>query len=308
MKSAEGRSPALRRLASTASLVVAFVLIAIKFWAWIATGSVALLTSAIDALVDAGASLATYVGVRYAQQPPDAEHRWGHGKGEALAALMQALFLAGAGLVLVVESVQRLIRPEPLEAIAFGLWLIGGSTAAAAGLVLLQSWVLHKTGSTAIAANRAHYTSDIVVNLAVLAALAVTTITGWQRADPLFALAISGYIFWNARSIAAKALRQLLDLELDPEDRERIRRTVLESPGVHALHDLRTRDAGDRVFVEFHLEVDGGLPVYRGHAIGDNAEAAVRELFPDGAEVTVHIEPAGIRDKRLDDRVHPPIA
>jgi ferrous-iron efflux pump FieF len=305
MKSAQGRSPALRRLASTASLAVAFVLIAVKFWAWIATGSVALLTSAIDALVDAGASLATYVGVRYAQQPPDAKHRWGHGKGEALAALMQALFLAGAGLVLVVESVRRLIRPELLEAIAFGLWIIGASTVAAAGLVLLQSWVLHKTGSTAIAADRAHYTSDIVVNVAVLAALGVTTVTGWQRADPLFALAISGYIFWNARGIAAEALRQLLDLELHHEDRDRIRRAVLGSPGVHALHDLRTRNAGDRVFVEFHLEDDGGLPVHQGHAIGDDAEAAVPALFPDGAEVTVHIEPAGIRDERLDDRVRP---
>jgi cation diffusion facilitator family transporter len=303
VKSAKGRSPALRRFASAASLTVALILIAVKFWAWIATGSVALLTSAIDALVDAGASIATFVGVRYAQRPPDKGHRWGHGKGEALAALMQALFLAGAGLVLVVESIRRLIQPEPLEAVAFGLWIIVASTVAAFGLVLLQSRVVRQTGSTAIAADRAHYTSDIVVNLAVLAALALTTITGWQRADPVFALTISGYIFWNARRIADEALRQLLDLELDLEDRARIEQAVLNAPGAHALHDLRTRDAGDRIFVEFHLEVDGSLPVSRGHAIADVAEPAVRELFPNGAEVTVHIEPAGIRDERLDDRV-----
>jgi ferrous-iron efflux pump FieF len=167
MAAAERRSPALRRVASTASLAVAFVLMALKFWAWSVTGSIALLTSAIDALVDAGISLATFAGVHYAQRPPDTEQRWGHGKGEALAALMQALFLAGAALVLTVQSVERMISPEPLDAIVFGMWIIAASTVAAGGLVLLQGWVVRKTGSTAIAADRAHYTSDIAVNLAV---------------------------------------------------------------------------------------------------------------------------------------------
>jgi ferrous-iron efflux pump FieF len=167
----------------------------------------------------------------------------------------------------------------------------------------MQSWVLRKTRSTAIAADRAHYATDIAVNLAVLAALAVTTLTGWQRADPVFALVISAYMLWNARGIALEALRQLLDRELAADARERIKQAVLALPGARALHDLRSRDAGDRVFIEFHLEVDGSLPVTRGHAIADAAEGTVRRLFPDGAEVTVHIEPAGIRDERLDDRV-----
>jgi ferrous-iron efflux pump FieF len=118
------RAPVLRRMASIVSLGVAVLLIGIKFWAWIATGSVAMLTSAIDALVDAAAALATFAGVRYAQLPPDPEHRWGFGKAEAVAALMQAVFLAGAALVLIVQSIQRLIRPEPLEEVGFGLWII----------------------------------------------------------------------------------------------------------------------------------------------------------------------------------------
>jgi ferrous-iron efflux pump FieF len=298
------RAPALRRMASLVSLGTAFVLIGIKFWAWIATGSVAMLTSAIDALVDAAAALATFAGVRYAQLPPDPEHRWGHGKAEAVAALMQAVFLAGAALVLIVQSLQRLIRPEPLEEVGFGLWITAGSTLAAAGLVAMQSWVLRRTESTAIAADRAHYATDIAVNLAVLAALGVTLLTGWQRADPAFAFLISGYMLWNARGIAAEALRQIMDRELEPEDRERIEQTVLACDGARAMHDLRTRDAGDRVFIEFHLEVDGSLPVARGHAIADAAEKAAGELFPEGAEVTAHIEPAGIRDERLDDKVH----
>jgi ferrous-iron efflux pump FieF len=195
------------------------------------------------------------------------------------------------------------VRPEPLDELAFGLWIVVGSTLAAAGLVLMQSWVVRKTSSTAIAADRAHYITDIAVNLAVLAALGVTTLTGWERADPLFALGISGYMLWNGRGIALTALRQLLDRELDPKQRQRIMQTVLACPGVRAVHDLRSRDAGDRVFVEFYLEVDGDLPVRRAHAIADSAERAVRTLFPAGAEVTAHLEPAGINDHRLDDRV-----
>jgi cation diffusion facilitator family transporter len=298
------RTLALRRMASMVSLGVAFVLIGIKFWAWIATGSVAMLTSAIDALVDAAAALATFTGVRYAQLPPDPEHRWGYGKAEAVAALMQAVFLAGAALVLIVQSVQRLIRPEPLQEVGFGLRITVVSTLAAAGLVLMQSWVLRRTASTAIAADRAHYATDIAVNLAVLAALGVTLLTGWQRVDPAFALLISGYMLWNARGIAAEALRQIMDKELDTQDRERIKQAVLACQGATALHDLRTRDAGDRVFIEFHIEVDGSLPVAHGHAVADAAEKAAEALFPDGAEVTAHLEPAGIRDERLDDKVH----
>jgi ferrous-iron efflux pump FieF len=298
------KATTLRRMASLTSLTVAFVLIAVKFWAWFATGSVAMLTSALDALVDAASALATFVGVRYAQQPPDRHYRWGHGKAEAIAALMEALFLAGASLTLVFQSIERLIRPQPLEALGLGLWIIGLSTIAAASLVIMQSWVLRRTGSTAIAADRTHYATDVLGNLAVLAALAVTLLTGWQRADPVFALGISAYMLWNARGIAVDALRQLLDHELEGKDRDRIRRAVLACSGATALHDLRTRDAGDRVFIEFHLEVDGGLAVSRGHAIADAAEKAAAALFPDGAEVTAHIEPAGIRDERLDDKVH----
>ena len=298
------RATSLRRMASLTSLAVAFVLIAVKFWAWLATGSVAMLTSALDALVDAASALATFAGVRYAQQPPDRHYRWGHGKAEAIAALMEALFLAGASLTLVFQSIERLIRPQPLEALGLGLWIIGLSTIAAAGLVIMQSWVLRRTGSTAIAADRTHYATDIVGNLAVLAALAVTLVTGWQRTDPVFALGISAYMLWNARGIAIDALRQLLDRELEGKDRDRIRQAVLACTGATALHDLRTRDAGDRVFIEFHLEVDGGFPVSRGHSIADAAERAAAALFPDGAEVTAHIEPAGIRDERLDDKVH----
>jgi cation diffusion facilitator family transporter len=294
----------LNRLASLCSLTLAVTLIGVKVWAWLATGSMAMLTAAIDSVVDAGAALATFAGVRYAARPADREHRFGHGKGEALAAFVQAMFLAGAAVTLAFQSGERLLDPEPVAHLDLGLWVIVASTLATAALVTLQAWVALRTGSTAIAADKAHYLTDIAVNLAVLTAFIVTGLTGWARADPSFALAISGYMLWNVRAIARDALAQLLDRELGPEDRRRIHDAVLACAEVRAIHDLRTRDAGDRVFVEFHLEVDGDLTVTHGHAISEAAEAAVAALFPAGAEVTVHIEPAGIDDRRLDAMVH----
>ncbi len=290
----------LNRLASLASLGLASVLIGVKIWAWIATGSIAMLTSAIDAIVDAGAAIATFAGVQYAAKPADRDHRFGHGKGEALAAFVQAMFLAGATVVLVFQSVERLINPEPLTHLGLGFWIIIGSTIAATGLVAMQSWVTQRTASTAIAADRAHYLTDIAVNLAVLAAFVVTAVTGWVSADPVFALGISCYMLWNVKSITHHALRQLLDRELSTHDRNRITKAVLDVAGVDALHDLRTRDAGDRVFVEFHLEVAGAMSVTDGHAVSEAAEAAVGDLFPNGVDTVVHIEPAGIKDARLD--------
>ena len=293
----------LRKFASRVSLGVAAVLVVVKLAAWIVTGSVALLSSAMDGLVDTAASVATFFGVRYAERPPDHDHRFGHGKGEAVAGFTQATALAGAALALAAQSAERLFFPEPIQLIGIGLVVIVASLIAAAGLVAMQTWVVRRTGSTAIAADRAHYATDVAVNVAVLAALGVTRLTGWERADPVFAMAISGYMLWNSRGIALEALEQLLDHELPSEERQRIRAMVLACPDVRGLHDLRTRYAGDRIFVEFHLEVDGRLTVEEGHAVGDAAERSVEQLFPSVVEVTAHLEPAGIDDERLDARV-----
>jgi ferrous-iron efflux pump FieF len=295
---AAGRT--LRRRASLASVTVAVILIAVKLWAWLATGSLALLTSAVDAMVDAGAAVVTFVGVRYAERPSDHEHRYGHGKGESVAAFVQAILLCGAALALAVESVDRLIVPAPLADLGLGLAIAVGSVCVAAALVALQTVVVRRTDSIAIAADRAHYRADVAVNLAVVAAFAVTRLTGWQRADPAFALLIAAYMLWTGRNIAAVALHQLLDRELSSDVRQRIEQVILATPGVSGLHDLRTRTTGDRTFVDFHLEVAGLVTVDRGHEIGDLAEAAVTALFPAGADVTAHLEPAGIRDERLD--------
>jgi divalent metal cation (Fe/Co/Zn/Cd) transporter len=277
------RTSVIKSVSTRVTLIVAVVLSIGKLAGWLLTGSIVLLASAIDALVDTGASIVTLWGVRYAQQPPDRDHRFGHGKGEAVAAFTQASFLGGA--------------------LEIGFWLIGASLLAALGLVVMQTWAVSRTGSTAIAADRAHYLADIALNAAVLLALAVTHWTGWTRADPAFALVISAYMLRNAYAIAREALEQLLDQELPAQDRRRIKDAVRACLGVRDIHDLRTRFSGDRTFVEYHLEVDPGLTVEVGHAIGDATETAVQNLLPGTVEATAHIEPHGIEDERLDDAI-----
>lgn len=296
------RNAALRRWASYASLTFAVVMLAVKAAAWLLTGSVALLTSLVDAAVDLLASTGTMIGVRYAQQPPDREHRFGHGKAEALAALLQAVFLAGAAVALVGEAIRRLVSPRPLTELEIGLAMVAISLAAVSALVCFQGYVVRRTESHAIAADRTHYSSDILVNLGVLAALGVTKLTGFDAADPLFGAAIALYMLWNASRIARNAAAVLLDRELPDEDRQRIKEVALAQTGARGLHDLRTRDAGDRRFAEFHLEVDGELTVEQAHRIADAVEQAVGAALP-GAKVIVHQEPAGIHDERLDDRI-----
>jgi ferrous-iron efflux pump FieF len=292
----------LRRWASYASLGLAVVMVILKTAAWLLTGSVALLTSVVDAVVDLLASTATLVGVRYAQRPPDREHRFGHGKAESLAALLQAVFLAGAALALMGEGARRLLSPQPLAELEVGLAIVVVSLVAVSALVAFQTYVLRRTGSHAIAADRAHYTADILVNVAVLAALGVTKLTASTLADPLFGIGISFYMLWSAWKIAKEAAVVLLDQELPDADRQRIKDVVLAHKQARGLHDIRTRNAGDRRFVELHLEVDGHLSVDEAHRIADEVEHAVQCALPD-TEVIVHQEPAGIHDERLDDRI-----
>jgi ferrous-iron efflux pump FieF len=306
MKSQVDSDVPLRRLASAIVLGAAIVLIVAKLWGWMVTDSVALLTSAADAVVDALAAMATFFGVRFAQHPADLEHRFGHGKGEALAAFAQAILLASAAAVLAAQSFWRLFYPQQLTAITLGMWIAAGGLATSSLLATMQTWVVRRTGSTAIAADRAHYLIDSVLNGAVLIALALTSVTGWERADPIAALIIAGVMIAGARRVAETASRQLLDHELPHEQRERIKAAAVACVGIRGVHDLRTRDAGDRVFVEFHLEVDGHVSVHEGHCMVDAAERAVAGLFPKETEVIGHLEPAGIEDDRLDDRVRRP--
>ena len=287
----------LMRHASYASVAVAFLLIAAKIVAYLLTGSVALLSSMLDSLLDAGASIVNLVAIRQSLTPADREHRFGHGKAEPLAAVGQAAFIAGSAAFLAFQAVGRLITPVPVEHGGFGIAVMLFSIAATAALVLYQRHVIRRTGSFAIRADSLHYFGDLFVNVSVIAALLLTMWRGWTSADPLFAIGIAAYILYTAWQIFRGALDMLMDRELPDEIRTRIRQIALAEPRVKSVHDLRTRAAGTAIFVQMHLEMDPDMALRDAHEAADAVEVAIMAAFP-GAEVIIHEDPAGVEEAR----------
>jgi ferrous-iron efflux pump FieF len=287
----------LRRLATYASVVVAAVLIAAKFAAWLETGSVALLSSLVDSLLDAAASLVNLIAVRHAMTPADREHRFGHGKAEPLAVLGQSAFIIGSAMLLFAEAVRRLISPAPIENPAAGIAVVVFSIVVTIGLVLYQRHVVRRTGSIAISADELHYRSDLVLNLSVIAALVLGSIFHLQLLDPLFGAAIGIWIVYSAVRLARLSLFQLMDHELPDDQREKIREIAQSHPDVVAAHDLRTRVAGPTSFIQIHIEMDGAMSLIRAHEISDEVEAELRAAYPN-AEVIIHQDPEGVEEPR----------
>jgi ferrous-iron efflux pump FieF len=283
----------LMRRATYASVTVAVVLIAAKLAAWLVTDSVALLASLIDSLLDALASLVNLFAVRQALTPADKEHRFGHGKAEALAGLGQAALIIGSALFLVVESIQRLISPQPVAYGLAGIGVMVFSILLTGVLVLYQRHVIRNTNSLAISADRLHYLSDLLTNLTVLVALAITSLPGFLWVDAVGALIVAAVVLKSAIDIVRGALDHLMDRELADEERERIKDVVRRHPEAAAMHDLRTRQSGNQIFIQFHLELDPEMPLRQAHAIAVEIEREVLVLFP-GAEVIIHQDPAGM--------------
>jgi ferrous-iron efflux pump FieF len=292
----------LNHLAALASIVVALTLIAAKLAAWLITDSIVILTSLVDSGIDLLASLVTFISVRQAAQPADRAHRYGHGKAEALGAFAQAGFVGGSALILASEAIQRLIAPQAISQGHIGIAVMLLAIALTGALVLFQRAVVRRTGSVAIRADSLHYRGDLLMNLAVIAALVLTEVLGSPLVDPLFALAIVAWLLYGAVKVARHALDMLMDRELPSELRAHIRALALGHPGAHGVHDLRTRRAGADVFIELHLELDGGLSLDRAHDITHEVEARIREAYPD-ADIIVHQEPAGLADERLDHKI-----
>ena len=287
----------LMRLATYASVATATVLIGVKLVAWIYTDSVSLLSTLIDSVLDALASIINLLAVRQALMPADREHRFGHGKAEPLAALGQATFISGSALFLVFEASHRLFTPAPVSHTGFGIGVMVFAIVATFILTRFQAYVVRKTGSIAIQADALHYFGDLLVNGSVILALLLVSQMGWIWADPIIGLGIAAYILVNAWRIARGAYDMLMDRELPDDDRQRIKDIVQSHPAVIGSHDLRTRASGRDTFIQIHLELDGEMTLLRSHEIADEVEARLLEIFP-GAEVIIHQDPHGIEEPR----------
>lgn len=291
-----------RRFATVASLSAAILLVFLKLGAYLATGSLSLLSSLMDSGSDVMASLITYIGVREALKPADHEHRYGHGKAEAMAALGTAAFVTGSAVFLMIEAVLRLISPVAIEQGTVGLIVMGLSMVVTFLLITFQSYVVRRTGSTAIAADEQHYTADFASNAVVIISLLVVQYTGFLAIDALLAMAVGLYLIWQVVPVARHAVDMLMDRELPDEQRQKVLEIARSHKLVHDVHDLRTRKSGDDIFVELHVEFDPDLDLRRAHTVGEQIESAIRDIIP-GVEILIHFDPAGIEEIRRDDRI-----
>ena len=279
----------LLKLATYASVSVALLLILLKTSVWLMSGSVSLLASLIDSLMDAGASLINLFAVRYALKPADHDHRFGHGKAEALAGLAQAAFITGSAVLVLLQGIDRLLNPRALEAAWLGVAVMLFSIAATMGLLLIQRHVIRRTGSTAIKADALHYRSDLLLNASIIAALLLAHY-GIGRADALFGLAIALYIGYGALRIGWDAVQILMDHELPDTVRNEALALARAVPGVVGVHDLRTRQSGQQWFMQMHVELPCDLSLAQAHELGEQVRLAIIERFPQ-AEVLVHKDP-----------------
>lgn len=285
-------SASLNRSAALASIAVALLLVGMKVWAVFATGSTAMLGSLADTALDLVASLATLAGVWVAAQPDDENHRFGHGKAEALAAMFQVVLISISALSLAFRAVDQWIAGARPAAAEGGIIVSGVAMMATIALLAWQRYVIRKTKSLAISTDHVHYQSDILLNLAVIAALALDQYAGIAGADTFFGLAIALWLGWGAWGASQQAIEQLMDHEWPEERRKAFLEAVARHPEIKGLHDLRTRTSGNRDFVQFHLAINGEMTVRQAHVVMDEVEAILKQEFP-GVEILIHPDPEG---------------
>ncbi|WP_300543811.1 cation diffusion facilitator family transporter [Maricaulis sp.] len=278
--------------ATAASVAVAVILTLTKAVVWWMSGSVALLASAADSLLDLTASLTVYFSVRYAAVPADAEHRFGHGKAEAFAGIFQAILVAASAALLLREGISHIITPVAIRASGWALGVMGLSIALTLGLIWIQTRALDKTGSVAVEGDRAHYLSDLASNLAVIAGIAGATFLGLPWLDAAAALAVAAWLGWTAWEVARGAGDQLMDRELPDEERARIQAIAEDDPRIINVHQLRTRAAGPLLHIQFHMALPPEISLREAHAILVDCENRIMTAYP-AADIIIHADPHG---------------
>ena len=283
---------ALPQRAAWASVATATLLLALKGWAAWATGSVSVLASVADSGLDLLAASVTLYGVWLAARPADEDHRFGHGKAEALAALFQVALITLSAAAVLWQAVTRLHTPAVNERAEIGIGVSLVAIAVTIGLLAYQRSVIRRTGSVAIRADNVHYQTDVLLNVAVIAALALDQWARIEGADALFGVAIALWLFWGAFGASSQAIDQLMDKEWPDAMRERFLTVAAIHPELRGIHDFRTRRSGSRDFAQFHMCVARDMTVARAHDVMDEVEDRIALAFPD-VEVLIHLDPEG---------------
>jgi ferrous-iron efflux pump FieF len=306
--STDGATPALS-LAETASLTaritwlsvgVGGTLMLVKAAAWWISGSVALLASAADSALDFVAALVTFWAVRVAVLPADAEHRYGHGKAEAFASLLQAGLVFASAALVGQQAIHHLLEPQPVTAEGLGIVVMALSMGLTLALVQAQARVIARTSSVAIKGDRAHYLADLVSNAAAMIGLVLAQVTGNTRWDAVAALLVAVWLVKGAVEVLRAAANELLDREVDDAERERLLALALDDPQVMGVHQFRSRRSGPILHVQMHMELEPNQPLIAAHDVVEAAERRILSAFP-GADLVIHADPFGHSEDHDED-------
>jgi ferrous-iron efflux pump FieF len=285
-------SSRITRRITWASIAVASILVVIKGVIWLNSGSVALLASLADSALDLVASLATFFAVRYAAAPPDREHRYGHGKAEAFASLVQAGLVFASAALVGREAVAGLIHPALLHAQGWAVGAMAASIILTSLLVAAQSRALKGVNSVAVAGDRAHYAADLASNIAALIGIAAAVLTGQTWIDAAAGLVVALWLVWGAVGVFRHSSLELMDHELDDDARKLIRQTAADDPRIRNIHQLRTRASGPLIHIQFHVALAPRISLKEAHEVIVAAERRLLAAFP-AADIIIHPDPDG---------------
>ena len=280
--------------AGVLSVLVAFVLVIAKLWALSETGALSVAATLADSAMDLIMSLGGLAAIAYAAKPADEDHAFGHTSAEDLAALAQSLFIIASAGVITFAAVMRLlagdsVMPQQEEK---GIAVVVFAIVVTGGLVFWQRRVAVKTGNKVVAADSLHYIGDMVPNLGAVVALYASSRFGLNEIDSVVAIGAALFMAFGAIRIGKAAWDALMDRRADPAMLEGIAKIAGTYPGVHGFHDLKSRQAGSRVFVNLHIELDGDQTLAEAHAIGAGLRRAIIEAYPN-ADVLIHKDPFG---------------
>ena len=281
------------KTASVVTMVMVSLMIATKCWAWLASGSASMLGSLTDSLMDITASAMSFLVLGYALRPADDDHRFGHGKAEALAGLGQAAFIAGSGCLLAFHGIERLFNPVELSHSMLGVWVSAFAILCTLVVVFVQTKVINHTESIAIKADSVHYKGDLILNAAVLVAILLAG-NGVQYADPIFAIGVAGYLLYNSWDIAKQSADHLMDKELPDDEKLQIVEIANSHKDVFGVHDVRTRQGGKVKFIQMHLELEDTLPLIRAHYVADEVVDMIQQKFDCEMDILIHQDPLSL--------------
>lgn len=282
------------------SVGVAVVLIALKAFALGASGSVSILASLTDSGLDLAASLATFFAVRWAAAPPDAEHRHGHGKGEAMAALVQSGLIFASALFVGWEAVQHVFDPRPVSSGYWAVMVMLIAMALTGWLVWMQDRAIRRSGSMAVKADRAHYAADLAANAVVLIGVVSGAFLAAPGLDAAAGLVVAVWLFWGGLGLLRESADHLLDRAVPDADRIAIITAVLADPRISGVHQLRSRMAGSVMSIQMHVDLEPSLTLEQAHDIVVEAENRLLEAFPR-ADILIHADPRGRARAPADD-------